>query len=403
MSTETIKRLAKKYYPQVVDLRHYFHRNPEEAFQEVKTSSQIAQTLTEMGLEVQTGIARTGVVALIRGAMPGKTVLLRADMDALRIQEAAAVEYRSQTEGMMHACGHDGHIAGLLGAAMILNELKNEISGNIKLVFQPAEEEQGGALPMIEEGVLENPSVDAAFACHLWGTVQEGNVEVREGALMAAPDSFDITITGRGGHAAIPNQTIDPVIMATHVINQIQTVISRRKDPLVPAVISFTMIHGGDSYNVIPNEVKLGGTIRTFEPEIRNWIPQTMESIIESVTESFGGSYSFNVTRNYPPLINDGAMTSLVEHSAAKIVGSGNVHRRALPTMGGEDFAYFAQAVPSSFYFVGIAPDKKEPVIHHHPKFQWKDRNLMVSMQIMAQIAVDYLNQQSPQTQHTQG
>ncbi len=340
---------------------------------------------------MQTGVAGTGVVGLIRGGHPGKTVLLRADMDALKLQEDTGVSYHSQVPGVMHACGHDGHTAGLLGAAMILNECRAELRGNIKLVFQPAEEDEGGALPMIEAGVLMDPPMDAAFACHLWGTLQEGAVEVREGALMASPDTFEITLTGKGGHAGMPHLAIDPVVMAAQVIDQTQTVISRRKDPLEPAVISFTMIHGGNTHNVIPNQVKLGGTIRTFDAEVRRWIPQAMESVLRSVTEANGGSYSFQVNKKYPPLINDRAMTDLAERAAAKIVGTGNVRRRVHPNMGGEDFAYFAQAVPSSFFFVGIAPDEEKPVLHHHPRFQWDDRNLLDSMSILAQAAADYL------------
>lgn len=393
MDTALIKTLAEKFYDQVVDLRHYFHRNPEIAFDEIKSAAKIKETLIEMGLEVQSGVAGTGVVALIRGKYPGRTVLLRADMDALRIQEEADVEYRSEVDGMMHACAHDGHMANLLGVAMILNELKSEIRGNIKLIFQPAEEAEGGALPMIAEGVLKAPQVDAAFACHLWGSVPEGVIEVREGAFMAAPDFFTVKIIGRGGHGAMPQQTIDPIVLAAQVIDQTQTVISRKKDPLIPAVISFTKIHGGDSFNVIPNEVELAGTFRTFDEKTRRWIPEAMESILKSVTEASGASYSLDVMWRCPALINDEAMTTIVKESAEKILGRENVRRCAQPNMGGDDFAYIAEVVPSSYFFVGIAPSEEEHVVHHHPKFQWDDRNLLTAMEVLAQVAVDYLMQ----------
>lgn len=394
MATPLIKKLAEKYYDQVVDLRHYFHQNPEIAFSEVKSAAKIVETLTQMGIEVQSGVAKTGVVALIRGQYPGKTVLLRADMDALRIQEEVDIDYRSEVDGLMHACGHDGHMANLLGVAMILNDLKSEIRGNIKLIFQPAEESSdGGALPMIAEGVLENPKVDAAFACHLWGTVPEGVIEVREGAFMAAPDFFKAKIIGRGGHGAMPEQTIDPIVLAAQVIEQTQTIVSRKKNPLIPAVISFTMIHGGDFYNVIPNEVELGGTFRTFDAQTRQWIPEALESVLKGVTESNGGSYSLDIMWRCPALINDVTMTKLVKEAAEKIVGKQNVRRCAQPNMGGDDFAYIAESVPSSYFFVGIAPNENEILIHHHPKFQWDDRNLLISMEVLSQVALDFLNQ----------
>lgn len=271
--TERIEALAEKYYPEVVELRHHFHMYPELAFEEFKTAAKVAETLESLGIEVQTGIAKTGVVGLIKGGKPGKTVLLRAGMDALKVNEAADVPYKSMVPGIMHACGHDGHTAGLLGAAMILNDIRDELEGNVKVLFQPAEEEDGGALPMIQEGVMENPKVNAAFGCHLWGNLPEGKVQFKKGGLMASPDAFDITIIGKGGHAAMPQLSIDPVVMAAQVIDQTQAVISRRKSPLVPAVISFTMVHGGEAYNVIPNKVELAGTIRTLDHETRKWIP----------------------------------------------------------------------------------------------------------------------------------
>jgi amidohydrolase len=392
MSTEKIKELAEKYYPEVVELRHYFHMYPELAFEEVKTAAKVAETLEKLGIEVQTGLAKTGVVGLIRGGKPGKTVLLRADMDALKVQETADVPYRSKVPGVMHSCGHDGHTAGLLGAAMILNDMKEDLSGNVKLVFQPAEEDDGGALPMIEEGVMENPKVDAAFGCHLWGNLVEGKVQFKKGSLMASPDAFDITIIGKGGHAAMPHLSIDPVVMAAQVIDQTQAVISRRKSPLDPAVVSFTMVHGGDAYNVIPNEVKLAGTIRTLDHQTRKWIPEAMEAVVKGVTEAGGGSYEFSVKKRFPPLINNDEMTDVAMDSAEKIVGRDNIAVSKEPNMGGEDFAYFAQEVPSCYFFVGIAKSEDEPVSHHHPEFQWNDRNMILSMEALAQVAVDYLN-----------
>lgn len=396
MSTENIKALSEKFYPEVKALRHYFHMNPELSFKEYGTAKRVAEVLESLGIETQTGVAETGVVGLIRGAAAGPTVLLRADMDALLLQEEADVPYRSQVPGVMHACGHDGHTAGLLGAAMILNELKDQFKGNIKLVFQPAEENEGGALPMIEAGVMENPKVDAAFGCHLWGNLKEGQIELKKGPMMASPDMFNIKIIGRGGHAALPHLSIDPISISAQVINEFQTIISRRKNPVQPAVISVSMIHGGETHNVIPNTVEMCGTIRVFDKEVRKWIPEAMESVLKHVTETNGASYEFYVEKRFPPLINDSAMTELVEKSAVKLWGSERVEWSDTPNMGGEDFAYFAEHVPSSFFFVGIAPDESEPVSHHHPKFAWNDDVLKISMQTLAQVAIDFLNQETP-------
>ncbi len=391
MYTERIKQLGEKYYEEMVALRHEFHMHPETGFQEVKTSKTIAKVLKELGMKVKTNVAKTGVVGLIEGKYPGKTVLLRADMDALIIQEEANVPYKSKIPNRMHACGHDGHSAGLLGAAMILNELKDELHGNIKFVFQPAEEEQGGAKPMIEEGVLEDPKVDAAFGCHLWGSIPEGDVHIKHGAMMAAPDIFRFKVIGKGGHAAIPHLSIDPVIIAVQAINNMQSIISRRINPLEPAVISYCSIHGGDNHNVIPNEVEVVGTIRTFDGDLRKWIPNAMESILKGVTESQGASYVYKYEEKFPALINDHEMTNLVSSSLSKILGEDHVFELPEPTMGGEDFAFFTQKVPSSFFFIGIAKDEEHLVSHHHPKFQWEDKNLLIIARGLSQIALDYL------------
>lgn len=337
-------------------------------------------------------VAKTGVVGLIKGNYPGKTVLLRADMDALPINEEAEVEYKSRVENCMHACGHDGHMAGLLGAAMILNDMKDRIHGNVKLIFQPAEEEQGGAKPMIDEGVMDNPKVDAAFGCHLWGEMLEGEVHVKRGPIMAAPDMFKFTIKGKGGHGAVPHLSVDPIVIAGQVINNIQSIISRRVSPLESAVISFGSIHGGSSHNVIPNDVEVVGTVRTFSEELRQFIPKCMENILKGVTEYQGASYEFEYEEKYPPLINDEKMTEVARNSFKKIVGEDKVFDMEEPTMGGEDFAYFGQLVPSSFIFVGISKDKDNLVVHHHPKFKWDDKNILTIAKGLSQIAIDYLN-----------
>ena len=386
-----VKRLGEKYLQHMINLRETIHMYPEDGFSEFTTSKIIIEELEKLGIKVQKNVAKTGVVGLIEGKYPGKTVLLRADMDALKIQEQADVEYKSKIDGMMHACGHDGHVAGLLGAAMILNELKDNLHGNVKLVFQPAEERDGGALPMIEEGVLENPKVDAAFAAHLWGYLNEGEVHLKEGPMMASPDIFNIKVIGKGGHGAVPQESIDPIVITCKIVNSLQTIVSRKINPLDPVVITCGRIQGGDCHNVIPNEVELEGTIRTFNEETRNWVPKVMEDLIRGITTSQGAAYEFKYEPKYPALINDKYMTSFAKESLKKVVGEENVFDLKEPNMGGEDFAYFAQKVPSAFIFVGIANNKSEPVIHHNPYFKWDSKNVGILAQSLSQIAIDYL------------
>ena len=386
-----VKRLGEKYLQHLINLRETIHMYPEDGFSEFTTSKIIIEELEKLGIKVQKNVAKTGVVGLIEGKYPGKTVLLRADMDALKIQEQADVEYKSKIDGMMHACGHDGHVAGLLGAAMILNELKDNLHGNVKLVFQPAEERDGGALPMIEEGVLENPKVDAAFAAHLWGYLNEGEVHLKEGPMMASPDIFNIKVIGKGGHGAVPQESIDPIVITCQIVNSLQTIVSRKINPLDPVVITCGRIQGGDCHNVIPNEVELEGTIRTFNEETRNWVPKVMEDLIRGITTSQGAAYEFKYEPKYPALINDKYMTSFAKESLKKVVGEENVFDLKEPNMGGEDFAYFAQKVPSAFIFVGIANNKSEPVIHHNPYFKWDSKNVGILAQSLSQIAIDYL------------
>lgn len=388
---KNIKGLSEKYYEKLKDIRHRIHMYPEDGFCEFKTSKLIIEELTNLGIKASP-IAKTGVLGIIEGKYEGKTVLLRADMDALQVEEKADVEYKSKIKGMMHACGHDGHVTGVLGAAMILNELKDELHGNVKFAFQPAEEREGGAQLMIKEGILENPKVDIAFGAHVWGEMKEGMVGVKKGALMAAPDIFNFKITGVGGHAAVPHISIDPITITCQIINGIQTIVSRMSNPVDPVVISCCKIQGGETHNVIPNDVEVEGTIRTLNEETRKWVPNVMENVIKGITSSYGATYEFEYDKGYPVLINDDKATSMVSESIAKIIGNENIIEMKEPSMGGEDFAYFAQNVPASFYFVGIAKDENKPVIHHNPYFEWDDNNLKILSETLAQATVDFLS-----------
>lgn len=391
MTTEKIKTLGKKHYNKIVEIRHKIHMYPEIAFQEYKTSKLVADELRKMGIEVEEFVAKTGVVGLIKGGKPGKTILLRADMDALEIQEDVDVSYKSKVKGKMHACGHDGHTAGVLGAAMILNDMKDDIKGNIKLVFQPAEESDGGAKPMIDEGVLKNPNVDVAIGCHLWGEFKEGEVHLKEGPIMASPDVFSFKIIGKGGHAGLPHLSIDPVLMASQAICDIQNIVSRKINPLTPVVISCCSVHGGETYNVIPNEVEVKGTVRAFDNDIRDSVPKEIEKVLSSITKPFGANYEFKFTKRFPPLINDEKMVNLARKSISKLIGVENVFKQREASMGGEDFSYFAQELPSVYYFIGITPKGEETILHHHPKFGFRDSNLLLLSESMAQIVIDYL------------
>jgi amidohydrolase len=385
-----ITELVETYYPLGVEIRRSIHRYPEPSFEEVKTAALVADVLTAHGIPVQRGVAKTGVVGLIKGGKPGKTVLLRADMDAIEVEEKADVPYKSERPGLMHACGHDGHTAGLIMAALALNDLKDQLRGNVKLMFQPGEETTGGAEPMIQEGVLEHPAVSAAFGCHLWGDVKAGEIRVKAGPFMASPDEFNLRVIGKGGHGGLPHLSVDPVVISAQIICAFQALASRRNNPLRPLVISACSIHGGAVHNVIPDFVDIIGTVRTLDHETRELAPKWMEDLAVGIARSWGGNVRFEFFKRYPPLINDEAAATLVENAAAKITGPDRV-KPAEPNMGGEDFAYLAEKVPSAFFFVGIAGDA--PVIHHSGGFAWDDAILKTSAAVLCQSAVDYLNQ----------
>ncbi|WP_442878314.1 M20 metallopeptidase family protein, partial [Cetobacterium sp.] len=270
-----------------MEIRRELHQNPEIGFHEFKTAALIKKELDKLGIPYKGEVAKTGVVGLIEGKYPGKTVLLRADMDALPIHEETDCEYKSKIPGMMHACGHDGHVAGLLGAAMILNELKDEISGNIKLVFQPAEEGPGGAKPMIEEGILENPKVDAAFGCHLWPSYPSGKIIFKEQEMMAHPTAFEIEIQGVGGHGSLPEKTVDPIIVGCQAVINFQNIISRNISTLTPAVLSCCSIKSGEAGNVIPDTLTIKGTIRTFDENLTAEILERMDQILKGLTLAY--------------------------------------------------------------------------------------------------------------------
>ncbi len=398
--TEKIKSLVKKNIEEVVSIRRYLHEYPETGGNEINTAKIIREKLEQLGIETKYNIAKTGVVGIIRGNHPGKTLMIRADMDALSLNEETDLPYKSKNEGVMHACAHDGHVASLLGAAMVLSEMKDHLQGNVKLLFQPSEEDyidgELAANIMIREGVLEDPKVDFSMAQHLWGTTEEGIVEIKTGGIMAAPDKFTFKIIGNGGaHGSMPHLCVDPVATLAQTVVNIYTGMQRIMNPADPAIISICKIKGGEEYNILPNEAEASGTIRTFSGEMQLKMKERLESIIAATAQANGATYELEYYMDNPPVMNDATMVNIIKASAAKIVGSERVQEPKHLVFGGEDYACFAREVPSALFFVGIAKDLDNPPIHHNEKFQWDDGVLSISVNVLCQAALDILEQSS--------
>lgn len=380
---------------ELVACRRDFHRWPELSFREVHTAARIASELQAMGLEVQTGVAKTGVVGLLRGgrasSADAKTLLLRADIDALPLDEQNDVSYRSRNPGVMHACGHDAHMAMLLTAIRILAEQRESLAGNLKFVFQPAEEGPGGADLMIAEGVLDAPRVDAAIGFHIWNDLPVGVIGVRPGPLMASSDEFEIVIEGQGTHAADPHLGVDAVVVAAHVLTALQSIVSRQVSPLDSAVLSVGKIVSGSAHNVIAQTAHMSGTVRTFNEELRATMPGRIERLIEGVAAAFGAKARLDYRYQYPVLVNAPELTTLVRRAAERSVGFERVIT-AEATMGAEDMAYFQREVPGCYFLIGSAnPDKGCDKPHHHPQFDIDEDAMPLGVQVIVQAALDYL------------
>jgi amidohydrolase len=376
----------------LVALRRDFHRHPELGFCEVRTAERVVALLSEIpGLEVQTGVAETGVVALLRGGKPGKTLLVRADMDGLPIQELRDVPYKSTIPNVMHACGHDAHMAMQLGAIRLLAERRDELAGNVKFVFQPAEEGPGGAKPMIEAGVMQNPRVDAAIGYHIWNWLRVGQIGVTEGPCMAHTDTFEIHIQGKGGHGSAPHLSVDSVVVAAHVVTGLQSIVARNVDPMEQAVVTVGTVKAGDRHNIIAHSATMTGTARSFSPEMAKLIPERVKAISEHMCRAFGAQCHLEYRNTYPATVNDPEMCRRVWASAEKVVGPGQVVA-ATPSMGGEDMSFFLNEVPGCYFFIGSAnPDKGIDVPHHHPEFDIDEDALAIGTQVIAQAVLDYL------------
>ena len=372
----------------VIAVRRDLHQHPELGFEERRTAALVAARLRNLGYEVTEGIGITGVAGVMRGSRPGKTIMLRADMDALPIEEENDAAYASQTRGTMHACGHDGHVAMLLGAATLIARRRGGLAGTIVLCFQPAEEGRGGAKAMVEDGVLERFGVERAYGLHLASAFPTGIVGLREGPFYASSDSIEITIEGAGGHGAAPHFSIDPIYVAGAFIVALQQIVARQIDPLSPAVVTIGAVHAGTTHNVIPSRATLLGTVRAFDADVRAALAERIERVLRGVCESSGATYEFEYLRRYPVTSNDAEQTRYVRALAIAEVGATRVIE-APKLMGAEDFSFFAERVPACFYSVGChgGPDSAYP--HHHAKFDIDERALETGVRMMTALAFD--------------
>jgi amidohydrolase len=380
---------------QLVEWRRLLHQKPELGFQEKLTAEFISQKLQQWGIEHQTGIAQTGIVAIIKGnkLSTGKVLAIRADMDALPIQELNQVPYCSQHDGVMHACGHDGHTAIALGTAYYLQQHRDDFGGTVKIIFQPAEEGPGGAKPMIEAGVLKNPDVDAIIGLHLWNNLPLGTVGVRAGALMAAVELFQCTILGKGGHGAIPHQTVDSIVVAAQIVNALQTIVARNVNPIDSAVVTVGALHAGTTHNVIADTANMKGTVRYFNPAFAGFFKQRVEQIIAGLCQSHGASYDLEYWSLYPPVINDAGIAELLQSVAVEVVETPVGIVPECQTMGGEDMSFFLQEVPGCYFFLGSAnPAKDLAYPHHHPKFDFDETALPMGVEIFVRCVEKFVN-----------
>lgn len=384
---ERIQELMGEVLPEIVALRHDLHRHPELSGEEERTAGIVAEMLTRHGIPHETGIGGMhGIVATIEGEKgPGKTFALRGDMDALPIQEENEVPYRSTVPGRMHACGHDGHTSGLLGAAIVLNRMRDSFAGTVKCLFQPAEETVSGAETMIAGGAIEG--VDAIVMLHGWPDLPPGKIGIRTGPVMASSDGFKLTIQGKGGHGAYPHDTVDPILVGAQVVNALQTLVSREIAPVSPAVVSVTMFHAGTALNIIPYTAELGATIRTLDPALRATMEQRVERVIAGVCSALRAEYTLKYHYGTPVTVNDAAVADVVREVGTELLGAENVVELPTPTMGAEDFAYYAERIPGTMFRLGTGC----PSLLHTPKYDFGDTALETGIPMLVGVALRYL------------
>ncbi|GGN01158.1 N-acyl-L-amino acid amidohydrolase [Dyadobacter beijingensis] len=404
---KSIDQKAPALEKKLVEWRRDFHQNPELGNREFKTAEKVASHLKQLGIEVQTGVAHTGVVGILKGGKPGPVVALRADMDGLPVTERVDVpfkskvttEYNGQNTGVMHACGHDTHVAILMGVAEVLAPMKNDLPGTIKFIFQPAEEgapqgEEGGAELMVKEGVLENPKVEAVFGLHIDSQIEVGKIAYRPGATMAAVDFFSIDVKGKQTHGAYPWSGVDPIVTSSQIVNALQTIVSRNLNlTQAPAVVTIGAIHGGVRQNIIPESVKMIGTIRTFDEGMHTYVHKRIKDISSHIAESAGATATVDIDIMYPVTYNDEALTAKMIGTLENVAGKENVNVIPAKT-GAEDFSYYQQKVPGFFFFLGGMPKGKsvaEAAPHHTPDFYVDEGSLVLGVRSIARLATDYL------------
>ncbi|MGG5254287.1 M20 family metallopeptidase [Neobacillus sp. SM06] len=386
-----VKDLADEVKEDVIRWRRHLHENPELSFQEEKTAQFIYDTLASFGNLELSRPTKTSVMARLIGNQPGKVLAIRADMDALPIQEENTFEFASKNPGVMHACGHDGHTAMLLGTAKVLSQLASEIKGEVRFFFQHAEELfPGGAEEMVQAGVMDG--VDLVIGTHLWSPIEKGKVGISYGPMMAAPDTFHITVKGKGGHAALPHDTIDSIAIAAQVVTNLQHIVSRNTDPLDNLVVSVTQFIGGTTHNVIPGSVELCGTVRSFDAKLREAVPGKMEQIVKGITSAHGASYDFKYVNGYRPVINDEQVTKVLEETVLEVFGEEALDLMR-PNMGGEDFSAFQQKAPGAFFYVG-AGNREMGITypHHHARFTIDEDALEIGVKMFLHATFKFLN-----------
>jgi amidohydrolase len=388
----TLHREVDEILPGVIADRRHLHQHPELGFQEHETAKFVVERLQALGAEeIKPGIGRTGVTALIRGSLPGKTVALRADMDALPIVEENDVEYKSQHNGVMHACGHDSHVAMLLGTARMLQQMRDRFAGTVKLIFQPGEEGLGGAMEMIKDGALENPAPDAIFGIHIWQGLDLGVVAARPGTAMVAADGFIITIHGLGGHGAQPHLCIDPIAVGAQIVTALQTIVARELDPTLPGVVTVGAFHAGEASNVIPETAELRGTIRAVTQDQREMLAKRIEEITQGIATAMRATIEVKITFGVPPTVNDAAMTEIVKSAAREVVGDEGTIDGPLMVVS-EDMSEFLNRVPGCFYFVGSQNAERGLTWgHHHPRFDIDEEAMAIGIETMTRTVLKYL------------
>ena len=400
---DPIDKAISKNLNTIIDLRHQIHQYPELGNREFKTAKLVAEHLRSLGIEVETDIAYTGVVGVLKGNKPGPVVAVRADMDALPVTEETDLPFKSTVKttyldkevGVMHACGHDIHTSVQLGVASVLASMKRSLPGTVKFIFQPAEEgpppgEEGGAELMLKEGVFDNPKPSAVFGLHTHAALEVGELGLTIGPAMAAVDQFIITIKGKQSHGAYPHKSVDPIIMATEVVTAFQTIRSRSLSPLEPSVVTVGIIRGGERFNIIPEEVHLEGTVRTYDPEVQDMVEKRMNEILKGITLAYGGSFELNYDRGTPATINNPELCKQMIPTLERVVGKNNL-KMMDPVMGGEDFAIFANEVPGIYYRLGVVKPGTTSGWIHTPTFRADDSCLEIGIRAMSNMVVDYL------------